>query len=123
MLTETLTLPFGTPEPVSAVTARPVDARWAFDAGSGTRDYASLPFVCRTGCRWSGTSTAHCGACHETFSGIGPFDRHRRGKPGDDRYPPGGCYYPGDTGLVLIEGRAYRCWGTTPTAGDQAEEG
>jgi hypothetical protein len=26
---------------------------------------------------WTGLCTAHCGACHRTFSGIRLFDRHR----------------------------------------------
>jgi hypothetical protein len=28
---------------------------------------------------WTGVSAAHCGSCHETFSGVGAFDYHRRG--------------------------------------------
>ena len=27
--------------------------------------------------RWTGANTSHCGACHQTFSGIRLFDRHR----------------------------------------------
>jgi hypothetical protein len=65
---------------------------------------APLPHSCRCGTRWAGTRTAHCGACHHTFTGIGPFDRHRR---------DGTCLNPADVGLVPIPGRQYRAWGTT----------
>jgi hypothetical protein len=33
---------------------------------------------------------------------VTPFDAHRRG---------GECRTPGDVGLSLLPGRAYRCWG------------
>lgn len=26
---------------------------------------------------WSGNGVAHCSGCHENFSGVGLFDRHR----------------------------------------------
>lgn len=26
---------------------------------------------------WTGTSPCHCAACHQTWSGIGLFDKHR----------------------------------------------
>lgn len=29
------------------------------------------------GKEWSGTRACHCGGCHETFSGIALFDKHR----------------------------------------------
>lgn len=61
-----------------------------------------LPHTCRCGARWAGSRTAHCASCHETFSGVTPFDAHRRG---------GECRTPGDVGLSLLPGRAYRCWG------------
>jgi hypothetical protein len=63
---------------------------------------ARLPHTCRCGTRWSGTRIAHCGACHETFSGVAPFDAHRRG---------GVCRPPAEIGLTLFPDRAYRCWG------------
>ena len=28
---------------------------------------------------WTGVSRCHCSECHRTFSGLGLFDRHRRG--------------------------------------------
>lgn len=27
---------------------------------------------------WTGLKYAHCASCHETFSTVGNFDRHRR---------------------------------------------
>lgn len=53
--------------------------------------------------RWDGLNTAHCGACHETFTTPGVFDKHRRN---------GKCLPPPDAGLVLAS-RGYSCW-TTP---------
>lgn len=68
----------------------------------GSEGAQRLPHTCRCGARWSGSRTAHCGACHETFSGVAPFDAHRRG---------GECRPPAEVGLTLFPERAYRCWG------------
>jgi hypothetical protein len=38
---------------------------------------------------WTGLAAAHCGSCHETFSGAALFDRHRHAR-GDH----GGCLDP-----------------------------
>jgi hypothetical protein len=48
--------------------------------------------TCR-GCEnwWTGLSSAHCSACHITFTGIYAFDMHRRG---------GRCADPNDIDLV-----------------------
>ena len=54
--------------------------------------------------RWDGLKTAHCAACHETFTTPGVFDKHRRN---------GHCLPPPDAGLLLTA-RAYRSW-TTPS--------
>lgn len=37
-----------------------------------------MPTTCIT-CQksWGGANTSHCAACHETFSGIRLFDKHR----------------------------------------------
>lgn len=29
-------------------------------------------------CRFTGGITAHCSACHRTFTGVSPFGRHQR---------------------------------------------
>lgn len=50
--------------------------------------------------RWSGTTVAHCGACHVTFTSPSAFDRHRTG---------GGCTHPLDAGLHAYD----RVWGVT----------
>jgi hypothetical protein len=52
--------------------------------------------------RWAGLNTAHCTACHETFTTPGIFDKHRRGSK---------CLPPEAAGLVPTR-RAYRCWAT-----------
>ncbi len=68
------------------------------------------PHACG-GCpnRWTGTRTAHCGACHQTFAGITAFDTHRTG---------GHCTDPARVGLQDV-GRAYPCWGNP---GDTTQE-
>jgi hypothetical protein len=63
----------------------------------------NLPHACRCGARWSGTGTCHCGACHVTTTGISTFAQHR---------PRGACAPPATVGLVVVPGRAYKCWGT-----------
>lgn len=66
------------------------------------------PQIGCSGCpaRWGGTKTAHCSGCHETFTTVSAFDKHRGGSHPDNRY----CINPGSVGLVLT-GRGYRCWG------------
>lgn len=44
------------------------------------------------GKRWGGSKTCHCSVCHELFSTVSNFDRHR---PSRD-----GCLTPADAGLV-----------------------
>lgn len=50
-----------------------------------------MAHVCRCGSSWGGLRTAHCGACHETFTTVGNFDKHRRN---------GKCAAPTKVGLV-----------------------
>ena len=40
---------------------------------------------------WTGLNSAHCSGCHQTFTGVGGFDMHRR---------RGKCLDPADIGLV-----------------------
>jgi hypothetical protein len=70
---------------------------------SGTRNYADLPHACQCAARWSGSGTCHCGTqnCHQTFTGVGAFDRHRKG---------GTCNDPATVGLVPATGRAFQAW-------------
>lgn len=58
--------------------------------------------TCTTACRKPNGNQAHCGACHETFSGITAFDHHRIG-PVDERT----CVTPTDCGMHL---NAYGVW-------------
>ncbi len=60
----------------------------------------------RCGARWGGLRTAHCDACHETFTVAAAFDKHRAGSHTGGRR----CIDPAAVGLVDA-GRAYRCWG------------
>lgn len=41
--------------------------------------------------RWPGISRCHCSGCHQTFSGLELFDKHRRERHGD-----GYCIPPED---------------------------
>ena len=50
---------------------------------------------------WSGIKTAHCSACHLTFTTPTAFDKHRR---------RGACIFPDDAGLVRSS-RGYECYG------------
>lgn len=36
------------------------------------------------GTRWGGLNTAHCAACHQTFTSVAAFDTHRVGPMGTD---------------------------------------
>lgn len=64
--------------------------------------------TCACGARWPGeTRAAHCGNCHETFTGITAFDAHR-----SNRGEHGWCLHPTQAKLVDAE-RSYPCWGFT----------
>jgi hypothetical protein len=57
--------------------------------------------------RWGGLRTAHCDACHETFTVVAAFDKHRAGSNTDrGRH----CLDPHAAGLVDAK-RADPCWG------------
>jgi hypothetical protein len=51
--------------------------------------------TCRCGARWTGLSRAHCAACHDTFTTVTNFDRHRRN---------GRCVDPASVGLIFKNG-------------------
>lgn len=63
--------------------------------------------------RWGGLNTAHCAACHETFTGLTAFDKHRDGSHSKGTRA---CLEPAEVGLVDAN-RAYPCWGW-PSDGD-----
>lgn len=69
------------------------------------------PHPC-SGCtaRWGGLLTAHCAACHLTFTGITAWEKHRAGKPARGRY----CLDPAAVGLIDA-GRSYPCWANPGT--------
>lgn len=70
--------------------------------------------------RWGGLRTAHCAACHNTFTGLTAFDRHRTGS---HTHGTRTCLDPEtavDTnpksdqfGELIFKrtGRSYPCWG------------
>lgn len=77
-----------------------------------------------TGCgrcpqRWGGLRTAHCGACHATFTGLSAFDKHR---DGDHAKGNRHCLPPESVGLVDA-GRQYPCWGWPGGEDDRWGEG
>lgn len=53
---------------------------------------------CRCGAWWTGSGRCHCGGCHETFSGLTAFDRHRT-QDGEH----GTCWPPAERGLEVAE--------------------
>jgi hypothetical protein len=68
---------------------------------------AGMGSCVRCPARWGGLKTAHGGACHETFTVVAAFDKHRVGShTHDERH----CLDPAAVGLVDA-GRAYPCWG------------
>ena len=59
------------------------------------------------GARFGGLNTAHCSGCHQTFTGMTAFDRHRDGSHTTGRT----CRTPDDVDLIDA-GRSYPCWGS-----------
>lgn len=56
---------------------------------------------------WGGFNTSHCGGCHQTFTGLTAFDKHRDGShSAGTRH----CVDPATVGLIDA-GRTYPCWG------------
>lgn len=65
---------------------------------------------------WSGNRAAHCGGCHETFTGITAFDAHQSWPKGST--PTGLCRLPADAGLEPRQ----QSWGVLwamPNTGEQ----
>lgn len=58
---------------------------------------------------WTGMAMAHCPTCHNTFSTVGNFDRHRK---------DGKCITPKKAGLVQNKRGTWRM----PGERDLAEE-
>lgn len=61
--------------------------------------------------QWGGLGTSHCAGCHNTFTTVTSFDKHRTGSHG---YGTRACLHPAKAGLELA-GRAYTCWGLPST--------
>lgn len=60
---------------------------------------------------WTGLKTAHCPACHETFTTTSAFDKHRTGEHHNDTRH---CQPPAQVGLTDAK-RPYPCWGHPTT--------
>ncbi|WP_442407232.1 FDXHR family putative zinc-binding protein [Mycobacterium sp.] len=75
----------------------------------------SAPYSCNhCGGRWGGLKTCHCTVCHDTFTTVTGFDRHRAGSfEPDERH----CRHPSALGLVDA-GRSCSCWGRPNTRHD-----
>jgi len=95
----------GTNTRIEALTAGPRDAQ-RLSHLNGRRAHDDLPFGHKCGARWSGMQTSHCARCHQTFGGVGGFDRHRK---------DGKCLVPVDIGMSLLPGRAFAVWGMPHT--------
>lgn len=48
---------------------------------------------------WNGLAVAHCTICHESFSAVSSFDKHRSGSK-DGEFSQGECSDPSLRGLV-----------------------
>lgn len=64
---------------------------------------------------WGGLKTAHCTACHETFTVVSAFDKHRAGS---HAHSTRHCVAPESVGLVDA-GRMYPCWGFASDGDDR----
>jgi hypothetical protein len=60
---------------------------------------------------WTGNERSHCGGCHELYSSLTAFDRHRRG---------GVCLPPASVGLVAREKPYGVLWGNPAPEGGYA---
>lgn len=59
----------------------------------------------KCGKKWTGLGKHHCSACHQTFSSIGSFTKHRV----FDKFGEWHCADPEEVGLV-DSGYDYVCW-------------
>ncbi len=50
--------------------------------------------MCKCGKSWTGESRCHCASCHQTFSNVTHFDKHRKSYK---------CVDPQSVGLELNE--------------------
>lgn len=80
--------------------------------GRKTSNNAPRGSRCGGGCVKPTTAQAHCSVCHETFSRVSNFDRHRK---------DGWCQDPTTVGLVLHEARVWRGQGPDGAAQERME--
>lgn len=99
------------------------EALLATNASAGNGHPAALPIPGRNGipaqaivhgaCRkwWTGNERSHASCCHETFSSLTAFDRHRKG---------GQCNDPASVGLVARAKPYGTLWGFPAPEGGYA---
>ena len=90
--------------PYQTTPVRPPTSQPECSNRTPTRNTVGCP---RCEARWGGLKTAHCAACHNTFTTVGNFDRHRTG---DHSKSTRHCLPPTDVGLIDA-GRDDPCWG------------
>ena len=86
----------------------PKPRNWAKQLGSGAGECG------KCGAWWTGSNTAHCSACCETFTTIAAFDKHRAGSHAyDTRHcvPPSAVHNQKGERVLIDAGRDYPCWG------------
>ena len=93
-----------------------VEAARAMKVAQISTPQAGMTSCARCNARWGGLRTAHCDACHETFTVVAAFDKHRAGSHTDEGRH---CIDPAAVGLVDM-GRAYPCWGFPGRGEDEA---
>lgn len=77
------------------------------------------PHACpRCKSRWGGLKTAHCTACHQTFTTVPTFDKHRTGSHHNNTRH---CLPPAEVGLVDA-GRTYPCWAQAGTYNPEEDQ-
>lgn len=82
------------------------DVRTGVNIAENPVPEAGMIGCARCPARWGGLKTAHCDACHRTFTVQSASDLHRVGPHTGTRR----CVDPAAVGLVDA-GRAYTCWG------------
>jgi hypothetical protein len=84
---------------VSSPPTTPTPASESTYSGTNRPPYGpNGPFTC-SGCDnwWTGLNSGHCSACHESFTSVSGFDKHRTGSHSAGRY----CLDPASVGLVV----------------------
>lgn len=68
----------------------------------GSNDYPGMISCGRCTAQWTGTSACHCSGCHQTFTCLSAFDRHRLRNQ---------CEDPPTRNLARVHKRHWSGWG------------